>query len=175
MPRMGNNGVSFFELMNQLAPHRAAVLAVLVIVPVLVWVLGAALAHNRQHVYNRLMTVPVYLTVLPGMMMAWILAYSMLFSGQNIFAELDFVLFFGPVISMIACLILLSRYTKLDRVPGFDKISGMMILAGLSFLLLLFLSKLRVFVGFFTSFGNLAIIFVAIYFVMHLGWRRLVR
>lgn len=170
-----SGSVSFFDLMTQLTGYRRWILVLLAAAPLAVWVLGATLAQHRKQLYNRLMTVPVYVSVLPGLMMAWILAYSMLFTRQNIFADLDFLLFFGPVASMIACLMLLSHYTELDSVPGFDKLSGMMILAGLSFLILLVLSKLRIFMGFFTSFGSLVLIFGGVYFLMHLGWRRLVR
>ncbi len=52
---------------------------------------------------------------------------------------------------MVLSLIILKKQVNLDRIPGFDRLKGLMILLALAFLVGLFLVKLRFVVLFHSS------------------------
>ena len=166
---------SLFALLADLGPYRGWILFVLVAIPVAIAILGVTLGHSNPRAFDRLMSIPAYISVLPGLLMAWIITYTMLFTQQNVFAELDFLLVFGPVLSMIACILLITRFTSFERVPGADKLGAMILLATVAFFALMLLSRLYIFVGFFGSFFHLALVFGGLYFLIHMAWGRLVR
>ena len=63
---------------------------------------------------------------------------------------------------------LLSKGVDFERVPGFDRVLGLMTLLGITFLVLFFLSRLYFIVGFF---GNLqALVAIGVFLFLALKW-----
>ncbi|MDK1024234.1 MAG: hypothetical protein QGD92_08390 [Gammaproteobacteria bacterium] len=99
----------------------------------------------------------IYLAGIPGTISAVLIAYALFIVRTNLL-EVDFLIYFLPVICMGATFYLIGRKTDFDRLPGFERLSGLMMLIGLTFLVVLIIFKLRIFIGFFASIESLLLL-----------------
>lgn len=114
----------------------------------------------------------VYLVSVPGIMAAVITAYALFFEGANLL-ELDVLVYFGPVLTMVATLVLIARTTPLSNVPGFGRIGGLMLMMGAAFFAALIIQRTRIWVVFAGGLGSLLILGLALFVAMRLGAARL--
>ncbi len=87
----------------------------------------------------------VFLTAVPGVCMACLLAYGLVF-GQGSLLDLQISLLFlvvAPVVSMVVTLVLMAQVVNLNDVPGFGRLSGLIAILGISFLVVLLLRRLH--------------------------------
>lgn len=130
----------------------------------LVWSLGF-ITYDRE---GRIMfidyaySILIYLVSIPGVISAVLIGYSLFLVRQNLL-EVNFLVYFVPVISMGLSFFLIGRRVSFDRLPGFGRLSGLMIMIGLSFLVVLVLFKLRIIIGFFASMESLVVIGIAVF------------
>lgn len=97
------------------------------------------------------------------------------FTGQNLLTEVDVVLAGVPIASMVATLWVIRKFVAFEEIPGFDKLSGMVMLALLAFACLLLVLKLRIFVGVFAGVYALLGLFLLLYLAFHWAWGRVTR
>lgn len=120
-----------------------------------------------------LFTALVYLTCIPGVLAAVLTAYVLFFLGSNLL-ELDILVFFAPIATMIATLVFIGRTTPLDRVPGFGRIGGLMLMLGAAFALALIIQKTRIWVAFVGGLGSLLILGLILFLAIRIGaWKLL--
>jgi hypothetical protein len=154
-----------------------ALTAFFVVPPLAAWLAG--LVHGRdqgrrapwKYGYSAL----VYLTCVPGLFAAVITAYSLFFRNENLL-DVNLLVYFLPLASMIATLILIRRNVSFNDVPGFDRLSGLMIMIGGSFAIALAIQKTNIFVFFGGSIERLFVlalfVFALIKWGTHLLFRR---
>lgn len=119
-----------------------------------------------------LFTALVYLAAIPGIMAAVLTAYLLFFLGANLL-ELNVLVFFAPIVTMIATLVFISRTTPLDRVPGFDRIGGLMLMLAAAFALALIIQKTRIWIVFAGGLGSLLVLGLILFVLFRLGARLL--
>ena len=78
---------------------------------------------------------------LPGV----ITAYTLFVSGENLL-DANLLVYFLPIASMVATLVLIRKNVSFDDVPGFDRLSGLMVMVGCSFVIALVIQKTRIWV-----------------------------
>ena len=130
------------ETIHWLAAHPALLLAVLVALPAGAWLVGWIHGPGRGGAspWRFVYSVLVYLACIPGMGGAVLTGYALLFTGENLL-DVDLLVYLLPVVSMVATLGLTSRNVRFADVPGFDRLSGLMLLLGLTFAILLVLRR----------------------------------
>jgi hypothetical protein len=137
--------------------------------PVLVWILR--MLHGRGNggnsPWNYMYSVLVYLVCVPGMFSCVLTAYSMFFVRQNLL-EVNFFIYFFPILCMIATLVFVRKNVHWDQVPGFERLSALMVLIAVSFAIALALQKLRIWIIFGGSIGTILVI--AIFCFALLKW-----
>ena len=105
----------------------------------------------------------MHLAAVPGMLSSALLFYSLFILHQNIL-NVDALVYFAPIISMFTTFILIKRKINLNQIPGCDRLFGVMVLLFMTCLIVLFLYRFRLVIGFFGSFSHLliagAIIFI---------------
>jgi len=100
------------------------------------------LKSNRPLTAYRFMSVPVFVTTLPGIFYCLILAYLLVLMQTNVMTIPIF--YFFPPLWMLVSLYLFSRMVDFQMVPGFERISGLAFFSTLSFAGLFLLFKLRI-------------------------------
>jgi hypothetical protein len=118
--------------------------AVLASVPLATWIVGAFHRRERsgfapwRQVYSSLL----HATCVPGVFAAVIVAYTFLFTRGNLLG-MNVVVTFLPIAAMIATIVIITRRVDLGRLPGFDRLSGLIGLMALSFVVALLLDRFR--------------------------------
>ncbi len=138
-------------------------------IPTIIWLLGRRYQNRVYAPVNsatrQLLSVLLYLVTIPGMFSVVLIAYTLFFSRQSLL-QVNVVLYFLPVLSMITSLVLLSRFTPLKQIPGFERLYALMILLAIVFIIVLALYKMRLFIGFAGSFTSLVLTAVAVFFAL---------
>ena len=151
MPDAVTQDPTLRDLIERLAEHADAMpwaLALAVVAPPLL-VVGLRLLHGPtgggDNPWRYAHAVLAFWASLPGMLATCVLAYALVFGeGSPLDQPVSVVLaVIGPVLGMVATLGLMSRLVDVGRVPGFGRISGMLTVLAVSFLVVLLLRRLR--------------------------------
>ena len=167
------DGTSFYDLISGLQEFRTPLLIAMVLLPVITWIAGKSLTKMSKEAGARFLSIPVFLSVIPGTCCVLAVAYLILVSQVNILRELDLVLGVGPIVCMIVTLIAISKIMHFDAIPGFDRLSGLIMTVAVSFVIILIVVKTRIFVGLFASIRILIVSFIALFLFLHIGISRL--
>jgi hypothetical protein len=161
------------QILHQLEPWRMHLAAAMLALPVFTWISGYLVRAASPQACRWYLALPLYLVTVPGVCLLLTVVYLMLFTGANLFAELDVVLYFGPVLCMAVTLAAIRNLMPFDRIRGFDRLSGLILLVAISFGIVFMLSRLRFIIGFFGSFKMLVVCFFVIFLLLKLGARRM--
>ena len=163
--------MSVQQFFNFLSQH--SLLIVLYFVVLLVLAFGFSIRHKKSpsRLNSKLLSVLVFLVSIPGIMATIIVFYSLFFIRLNLL-EVNVVLYFLPILSMILTLFVISKNTSLNKLPGFNRLSGLMTLLVLTGFALLLLYKFRFVIGFFGSLQSLLIFGVIFYLLFNMAIRK---
>jgi len=102
-----------------------------------------SLVRAKQHKYaHRFMSIPIFLTTIPGVFFCLVLGYLVFFVSKNLLTVPLF--YFFPPLWMAVSLYLFSRMVNFDRIPGFRRLSGLVLFSALTFAAILILFRFRV-------------------------------
>lgn len=114
----------------------------------------------------------IYLSAIPGVFACILLFYILFFIRANLL-NVDIVFSFLPVISMGLVFGIIGKNANFDDLPGFGRLTGLMLLIAIVSCVTLAIYKLRIFVGFFASIEALVGIAVAVFVLFKVGLARL--
>lgn len=153
--------------------HPAVIAALLALPPVLALL---AMAGGRdplgQSPRRYLFSALVYLVAVPGMLATVVTAYVLFFQNADLL-QLDILVYFAPIATMILTLVLIGRTTPLSNVPGFGRIGGLMLMLGASFAAALIIQRTRIWVVFAGGLGSLLLLGLGLYLAIRIGAARL--
>ncbi len=131
-----------------------------------------ALLKSNRHVWaHRFMSIPIYLTTIPGMFYLMILAYLLFFTGSNLLSVPAF--YFFPPLWMAASLYLYRQFVNFEEVPGFTRLSGMALFAGVAFAAIFVLARLRVIALVWITPKWLIPLVILFYLAGRIAWKRM--
>jgi hypothetical protein len=113
-------------------------------------------------------SVLVYLTSIPGTFIAVVTAYLLFIQGANL-VELDLLAYFLPVLSMVVTLILIRMRVDFKDIPGFKRLSGLLVMLAGAFLAAFIIDRLRIFVVFYGSIVWLFVLALIIFMIIKGG------
>ena len=164
------------DLIQLAGQHPVGLLLVFVAPPVLAWLAGSLQGNGRGKLppWKYLYAVLVYLVCVPGMFAGVITAYTLFFSRENLL-DANLLVYFLPVASMVATLVLIRKNVSFDDVPGFDRLSGLMVMVACSFVIALVIQKTRIFVFFGGSIEKLFLLAAGVFALLKWGTYMLFR
>ncbi len=113
-----------------------------------------------------------YLSCLPGMFATALTLYSLFLLRTNLL-RVNVLVYFLPIISMAATLVIIHRAVKFEAIPGFGRLSGLMALLGISFLTVFLMDRFHVLAIFGGHIGWLAVAALALYAILRLGLKKI--
>jgi len=162
------------EFFDWLSAHPAMVIGYFIALPLIAFiacVVGKEEFHLApwKYVHSSL----IYLSALPGIFAITLNIYFFFFDRQKV---LDINLFTQvlPIISMIATLFIISKNVKLDSIPGFTKLSSLLLIMMVLISILWILDKTRIWAVTFVPFYYIIIFLVIAVLLIHFGLRNLV-
>ncbi|MGB3081078.1 MAG: hypothetical protein WBB31_18500 [Saprospiraceae bacterium] len=163
------------EFFQWTALHPALLLIYFVGVP-LIALLAGVFSGGEGHLspWKYLYSTLIYLVSLPGIFAVTLSIYFFLFERRSI---LDMNLFTQvlPVLSMAATVLIIRRQVNLDLIPGFDKISGLILILATLICLMWIIDKTQIYSITFMPFYVVILILLAGFFVVRMGLRKLAR
>lgn len=160
-----------------IADHHPFVLAgVFIAPPVVTWLVGMMHPKGQGGVspWKFIYAVLVYLACVPGLFSAVITAYTLFISRENLL-DASLLVYFLPIVSMVVTLIFIRKNVSFDEVPGFDRLSGLMVMVGCSFAIALAIEKTRIFIFFGGSIEKLFLLAVGVFALLKWGTYMLFR
>ena len=152
-------------------------IAVFAAIPLLALLVG--LIHGRgngagspwRYVYS----VLVYLACVPGMIAVVLIGYSLFFVRENLL-DVSLTVYALPIVSMVATLLAIRRQVAFAAIPGFDRLSGLLLTIAASFAIALAIDRSRIWIFFGGSLGKLLLLATAVFLLarsgVHLMFRR---
>lgn len=155
------------ELLAQVTGQYVLLLSIFAGIPLLALFLRPIHGPSRgQHSpWKYLYTFFTYASCLPGMFSVVLTAYTFFFLRANLLA-VDLLVYFLPIASMIATLLIIRSSVDFRDIPGFDRLSGLMLVIGASFAVAFILDRFRIialFRGSLLSFVAIAAIAFALF------------
>ena len=161
------------EFFQWTALHPTLLLVYFIGVP-LVALLAGLFSGGEGHLspWKYLYSILIYMVSLPGIFAVTLSIYFFLFERRSI---LDTNLFTQvlPVLSMAATVLIIRRQVNLDLVPGFDKISGLILIIASLMCVMWIIDKTQIYSITFMPFYVVILILLAGFFVIRLGLRKL--
>ena len=74
-------------------------------------------------------------------------AYALFFGHENLLG-VNLLVYFLPIVSMVVTLVFIRKSVPFDAVPGFDRLSGLMVMVGCSFAVALAIQKTNIWIFF---------------------------
>jgi hypothetical protein len=157
----------FIKLAGQ---HWMVLLGLFLAPPLAAW--GCGLAHGKDCGGNTpwkyCYSVLVYLTSVPGTFAAVITAYTLFFTHENLM-DVNPLVYFLPIVSMVVTLVFIHKNVSFDLVPGFDRLEGLMVMIACSFILAIAIQKTRIWIVFGGSIERLFLLAAAIFALLKWG------
>lgn len=158
------------DLVNLAGQHPLVLVAAFLAPPLAAFLLG--LMHPRGQgglaPWKYFSAVLVYLTCVPGMFAGVVSAYALFFSRENLL-DANLLVYFLPIVSMVATLVFIRKNVPFDQVPGFDRISGLMAMVGCSFATALVIQKTNIWIFFGGSIEKLFILAAGVFALLKWG------
>ena len=118
--------------------------------------------------------VIIYAVMIPGIFALFFNIYLFLFEKHSIL-NFDIFVQILPIVSMIITLLVIRRYVSFDKIPGFDKISGLIMVISSIIILLWIANKFRIVAFTYMPFYYLGIIFIVLLLAINLGLKKFIR
>jgi len=114
----------------------------------------------------------IYFACIPGVFVLTLNTYLFLFEKQSIL-QMNILTHLLPVISMVITLMIIRRQVNLDHIPGFGKLSGLIIMLAVLMVILWVVDRTSFRVFSFLPFSLAIGIFIFLLILFRMGWSRI--
>jgi hypothetical protein len=160
------------DTIELLANHPVWPLTFLILVPttaVLAGLLGKGEGHLNP--WKSLYSILMYLTCIPGAFAIALSAYFFLFERRSIL-DTDLYTQVLPVLSMVATIVISRKNVDLDLIPGFHKITGLIMVIFMTMVMMWFLDRTNIYIFSYMPIQQLLLVFIVLLLLVMWGWRR---
>jgi hypothetical protein len=123
-----------------------------------------------KYLYSTLL----YAVSIPGLFAITLNIYLFLFERRSIM-ETNLYTQVLPFVAMIATILIIRKNVDLDRIPGFDKLSGLVLMISAALAIMWFVDRTRIIVFSYLPFHVVILIFLGLLILIRVGWSRLVK
>ena len=164
------------QIIELAGSHPVLFSAILLAAPTLSWVLAFLHGKGRGALspWKYIYATMVYMACLPGVLSAVLLGYTLFFTRESLL-DVNLLVYILPIVSMTVTLALISRSVSFDDIPGFDRLSGLILVITITFILALGIQKTRIWLFFGGSYLALLILLGALFLLLNVGFSKLFR
>jgi len=162
------------ELIDWLGNNQNSVLWYFGGILVLTLLLLLIVNRNNFATTRYLMSAVVFAVTIPGILAVLLTLYALLIQRTSIL-EVNMLAYFVPIVAMALVLFLLNKKVSMSKIPGFDKLSALMLIIGIAFILVFVLQRMFFGIFFVGGFGQLIGVFLVILVVLKFAWSKLTK
>jgi hypothetical protein len=158
------------QLVENAGSHWIILVVLFVALPLIAWLLGRihGAGHGGETPWKYIYSILVYLTCITGTFAAVLTGYILFFSNESLL-DVNPLVYFLPIASMIATLVFIRQNVDFDAVPGFERLSGLLVMIACSFVVALVVQKTRIWVVFGGTIDRLFILAAAVFALLKWG------
>ncbi|MEO0732512.1 MAG: hypothetical protein AAFZ52_06735, partial [Bacteroidota bacterium] len=119
--------------------------------------------------WNYLYSTLVYLVAVPAILAVAYSVYKWLFERQSIL-NANLLLQVLPVISMFLTFYIVKRQVRIESLPGFDRLGGLVMMISAAIVIMWFIDRVRIVAFTYLPIQYLLVAFLVLLFVIRLGW-----
>jgi hypothetical protein len=123
-----------------------------------------------KYLYSSLL----YLVCVPGIFAVSLAIYLFLFERRSVF-QMNILLEILPILSMVATILIARRNVDFDYVPGFDKLSGLIMIIVAALGIMWFVDRTRIIALTYVPIQWLLLVFIGLLVVIRFGWSKMTR
>jgi hypothetical protein len=160
------------ELFTYIGQNPDFILFYFLIIPLTALITGI-LGKGEGHLnpWKYLYAFLIYFVSIPGIFAVAINIYFFLFQRGDVM-QTDVYMQILPILVLLLTIWLIRRNVDLNLIPGFKTLSGLWLMMFASMTLMFLLDKTRIYVFSYLPFQYLLFIFLALFAVIYLGWRK---
>ena len=158
------------DLINLLSKHQLVLIIVFCAIPFGAFLSGLLQGDRNcgESKIRYLYSVLIYLSCIPGMFSAVLTAYSLFFLRADLL-RVNFLVYILPIISMVATLKIIKRKNSFDDIPGFQRILGLMLMIGTSFVVAFIVYRTVIFIGFIGRLTSLLVVALVVFILLKIA------
>lgn len=162
----------FFEAASAQPVYIVFFFVMIMVVALLTGVL--AKGEGEESPWKYLYSTLLYLVCVPGIFAITLQVYLFLFERRSVF-DMNLLLEILPIVSMIATILIVRRNVDMDQIPGFDKLSGLVMMIFSALAIMWFIDKTRIIIFSYMPIQTVLLIFAGLLLAIRLGWSRLIK
>ena len=162
------------EFFDYLSDRPELLLAYFIGIPILALVAGWLDKEEGHYApWNYIYAIMIYCVCIPGIFAVTLSVYLFLFENHSILSTNLYTQVL-PVGSMIATLLIIKQNVILDYIPGFDRLSGLIMLISAALAIMWFIDRLRLIAFTFIPFQYVLIFLIVLIATIRFGWSRII-
>lgn len=124
--------------------------------------------------WNYLYSTLVYLVAVPAILSVAYTIYRWMFERESIM-NANLLLQILPVASMLLTFFIVKKNVRIESLPGFDRLGGLVLIISGAMAIMWFMDKVRIVAFTYFPIHYLLIIFLVLLVVVRFGWKRIAR
>lgn len=160
------------DIFDNIGENPTFIIVYFIAIPLLT-ALFAWISHGEsdRSPWKYIFSGSVYLSAVPGIFAATVSVYTFLFVGTS-FLKVNVLVYFLPIISMLATFLILQKVVNLDEIPGFGKLSGLLMTITAVILVMFFLDRTRIIAFVMVPVQYLVLILILLFIMFRFGLKR---
>ncbi len=160
------------ELFNVISENKAITLFYFIAL-ILTAFLSGILSKDQGHQspWKQVYCILLYMAAVPGIFAVFLNVYMFLFERQSIM-QMNLVTQVLPIIGMFITFFIIRRNVDLALIPGFDRISGLVLMVGVLIGIMWVLDRMKIFAITFIPFQYVFLILIAALILLRFGWSK---
>lgn len=123
---------------------------------------------------NYLYTILIYAVTIPGLLACILVLYGLFINKTNLL-KVSVLAYFLPIIASIINIIIIKKTVPLVYIPGFNRLSGMILLIIITFIITYILQRMFFGVIFIGSFSSLIGLFLVLLIIINYAWKKIIK
>jgi drug/metabolite transporter (DMT)-like permease len=163
------------ELFDFVGNNPMYILYYFIAIPILAGIVGLIGDDKcKFSPWREFFMIIIYAVMIPGIFAFFFNLYLFLFENHSIL-NFDILIQILPIVSMIVTLLVIKRYVRFDEIPGFDKISGLVLVISAIIMILWIADKFRIVAFTYMPFHYFIIIFLGLLIAINWGIKKLLK
>ncbi len=160
------------ELITELENYQNSYIILLGSMPILAIVYSFFLSNREPTVkpHNYVYSAIIHAVSFPGVCGIVLTCYTLFILSGNLL-DVNFIVYFFPIIILIITVYIVNRIVKISDLPGIRRLTGLLIVLAVTFVLTMLMLKTRIFLFFGgsikTFFGILLVLFAVLTWASH--------
>ena len=163
------------EFFDYLGAHPLTVVGFFLLIPLIALIAGW-MGRGEGHLspWRYLYSLLVYAVCIPGIFSVTLSLYLFLFERGGSIMNLNLLTQVAPALSMILTLGIIRRNTPFESIPGFGKLSSLMMTIGAVFVLMYLLDRTHLIAFVSVPVQYLVLIVVGLLVVLRIGFKQMI-